>query len=255
MLVAAGSVQQQDRPAARARLEDVLEAEILRAHRGHQSTCAGSVGGWQDSSFPCPRDHRALRFTQLFVGLAALRHQLVAARDRRARARSLGRACTRASSVRPGSRSAPGRSSSESRSCSSGSRLREKPGLGTLANVVMVGGTIDLVLWLVPDAHGSVLRWGCCLVGVLVNGIATGMYIGAGLGPGPRDGLMTGLARRTGRSIRLVRTALEVTVLVLGWILGGTVGIGTVIYLLAIGPLAHIFVPLFRARPDGLPAR
>ncbi len=129
----------------------------------------------------------------------------------------------------------------------------EKPGLGTLANVVLVGGSIDVVLWLVPDAHGSVLRWGCCLVGVLLNGIATGMYIGAGLGPGPRDGLMTGLARRTGRSIRLVRTGLELTVLVLGWLLGGTVGIGTVIYLVAIGPLAHIFVPFF-ARGSSAPA-
>ena len=123
--------------------------------------------------------------------------------------------------------------------------LREKPGLGTLSNAIVIGGTIDLVLWLVPTAHGTVLRWSCCLVGVLLNGIATGMYIGAGLGPGPRDGLMTGLARRSGRSLRLVRTALEATALVLGWILGGTVGVGTVVYLLAIGPLAHIFVPLF----------
>jgi uncharacterized membrane protein YczE len=130
----------------------------------------------------------------------------------------------------------------------------ERPGLGTLANVVLVGGSIDVVLWLVPAAHGPVLRWGCCLVGVLVNGIATGMYIGAGLGPGPRDGLMTGLARRTGRSIRLVRTVIEMIVLVLGWILGGTVGIGTLIYLLAIGPLAHIFVPFF-ARGQEAPAR
>jgi uncharacterized membrane protein YczE len=127
--------------------------------------------------------------------------------------------------------------------------LREKPGLGTLCNAVLIGVTIDLMLWLVPDAHGPVLRWGCCLVGVLVNGIATGMYIGAGLGPGPRDGLMTGLARRSGSSLRLVRTALEVTVLGLGWILGGTAGIGTVVYLVAIGPLAHIFVPFFSREP------
>ncbi len=123
--------------------------------------------------------------------------------------------------------------------------LREQPGLGTLCNAIAIGGTIDLVLWLIPDANGAVLRWSCCLLGVLVNGIATGMYIGAGLGPGPRDGLMTGLARRSGQSIRLVRTALELTVLVLGWLLGGTVGIGTLIYLVAIGPLAHVFVPFF----------
>jgi uncharacterized membrane protein YczE len=127
--------------------------------------------------------------------------------------------------------------------------LRERPGIGTLANAILIGAVIDLVLWLVPDAHGTVLRWGCCLVGVLVNGIATGMYIGAGLGPGPRDGLMTGLARRSKHSIRLVRTGLELTVLVLGWLLGGTVGIGTVVYLLAIGPLAHIFVPFFSRYP------
>jgi uncharacterized membrane protein YczE len=80
--------------------------------------------------------------------------------------------------------------------------------------------------------------------GVLLNGVATGMYIGAGFGPGPRDGLMTGLAAR-GHSIRLVRTSIEVTVLATGWLLGGTVGVGTVVYALAIGPLAHVFVPLF----------
>ena len=129
--------------------------------------------------------------------------------------------------------------------------LREKPGIGTVSNAVVIGGVIDLMLWLVPDAHGALLRWGCCLVGVFVNGIATGMYIGAGLGPGPRDGLMTGLARRSGRSLRLVRTGLEATVLALGWLLGGTVGVGTVIYLLAIGPLAHAFVPFFSRYPAG----
>ena len=133
--------------------------------------------------------------------------------------------------------------------------LREKPGLGTLSNAIVIGATIDVMLWLVPAAHGTVLRWGCCLLGVLLNGIATGMYIGAGLGPGPRDGLMTGLARRSGQSLRLVRTALEATVLVLGWILGGTVGVGTVVYLLAIGPLAHIFVPFFSRLSDGDSAR
>jgi uncharacterized membrane protein YczE len=127
--------------------------------------------------------------------------------------------------------------------------LREKPGLGTLSNAIVIGGTIDVTLWLVPTAHGTVLRWGCCLLGVLLVGIATGMYIGAGLGPGPRDGLMTGLALRSGRSLRLVRTALEATALGLGWTLGGTVGIGTVIYLLAIGPLAHVFVPFFSRYP------
>ncbi len=123
--------------------------------------------------------------------------------------------------------------------------IRERPGVGTVSNAIVIGGTIDLTLWLVPDAHGTLLRWTCCLVGVVLNGVATGMYIGAGLGPGPRDGLMTGLARRTGQSLRLVRTAIEATVLVLGYVLGGTVGLGTVVYLVAIGPLAHVFVPLF----------
>src|SRR5262249_59754884 len=104
---------------------------------------------------------------------------------------------------------------------------------------------IDVVLGLVTDVEGTALRWACTLVGVLLSGVATGLYIGAGLGPGPRDGLMTGLARRSGRSLRLVRTAIEATVLVLGWLLGGTVGLGTVVYLVAIGPLAHIFVPAF----------
>jgi uncharacterized membrane protein YczE len=127
--------------------------------------------------------------------------------------------------------------------------LREKPGWGTVSNAIVIGGTIDVVLWLAPAVHGATARWSCCLLGVLLGGVATGMYIGAGLGPGPRDGLMTGLARRSGRSLRLVRTSLEATVLVLGWLLGGTVGVVTVIYLVSIGPLAHVFVPFF-SRPQ-----
>jgi uncharacterized membrane protein YczE len=132
--------------------------------------------------------------------------------------------------------------------------LREKPGWGTLLNAIVIGGSIDLALWIVPVVHGGATRWACCLVGVLLGGVATGMYIGAGLGPGPRDGLMTGLARRTGGSIRTVRTALEATVLVLGWFLGGTVGVITVIYLVSIGPLAHVFVPLFTRRAAVAPS-
>jgi uncharacterized membrane protein YczE len=126
--------------------------------------------------------------------------------------------------------------------------LHEKPGIGTISNAIVVGGTMDVVLGLTPEVHDSLARWSCCLGGVLLNGIATGMYIGAGLGPGPRDGLMTGLARRTGKSLRLVRAGLEAAVLALGWFLGGSLGVGTVIYLVAIGPLAHIFVPLFSRR-------
>ncbi len=127
--------------------------------------------------------------------------------------------------------------------------LREKPGIGTISNAFVVGATIDVVLTVVPEVHDSTVRWAFCGGGVLLNGAATGLYIGAGLGPGPRDGLMTGLARTTGRTLRLVRTALEATVLVAGWILGGTVGVGTVVYLVAIGPLAHVLVPLFSRGP------
>jgi len=127
--------------------------------------------------------------------------------------------------------------------------LRQRPGIGTLSNVVLVGLTMDVVLGHVHAPHGMATRIACLVCGVFLNGVATGAYIGAGLGPGPRDGLMTGLAAR-GHSIRVVRTALELTVLVTGWLLGGTVGVGTVVYALSIGPLAHVFIPLFaRGRP------
>ena len=128
--------------------------------------------------------------------------------------------------------------------------LRQRPGLGTLANVAVIGSTIDLVMWLVPTPRGIVLRWATMLVGIALNGIATGAYIGAGLGPGPRDGLMTGLAAR-GHSIRVVRSGIELPVLVLGWLLGGTVGVGTLMYAATIGALAHIFIPLLAISPGG----
>ncbi len=121
--------------------------------------------------------------------------------------------------------------------------LRQRPGLGTLANVVIIGLVINLVLAIVPPPHGVPLQLVVMLGGVGLNGVATGAYIGAGLGPGPRDGLMTGLAAR-GHSLRVVRTGMELTVLVCGWLLGGTVGLGTLVYALAIGPLAHVFVPM-----------
>lgn len=127
--------------------------------------------------------------------------------------------------------------------------LRQRPGIGTLSNVVLVGLTMNVVLGHVHAPHAMAARVACLVCGVFLNGVATGAYIGAGLGPGPRDGLMTGLAAR-GHSIRVVRTGLEVTVLVTGWLLGGTVGVGTVVYALSIGPLAHVFIPLFaRGRP------
>jgi uncharacterized membrane protein YczE len=131
--------------------------------------------------------------------------------------------------------------------------LRQRPGVGTLSNVVLVGGTMDVVLGHVHAPHGLAARIVCLAAGVFLNGVATGAYIGAGLGPGPRDGLMTGLAAR-GHSIRVVRTGLELTVLLVGWLLGGTVGVGTLAYALSIGPLAHVFIPLFsrgRSVPDG----
>lgn len=121
--------------------------------------------------------------------------------------------------------------------------LRQRPGLGTLANAVVIGLVINLVLALAPVPHALPLQLVLMLGGVGLNGLATGAYIGAGLGPGPRDGLMTGFAAR-GDSLRLVRTIIEVTVLVAGWLLGGTVGLGTVVYALGIGPLAQVFVPM-----------
>ena len=131
--------------------------------------------------------------------------------------------------------------------------LRQRPGIGTVSNVILVGLTMNVVLGHVHAPHAMAARIGCLVVGVFLNGVATGAYIGAGLGPGPRDGLMTGLAAR-GHSIRVVRTGMELTVLATGWLLGGTVGIGTVVYALCIGPLAHVFIPLFshgRPTPEG----
>jgi uncharacterized membrane protein YczE len=130
--------------------------------------------------------------------------------------------------------------------------LRQWPGLGTVSNVVLIGLSLNWSLALLPRTHELGWHIAEMLSGIALCGVATGMYIGAAFGPGPRDGLMTGLARRTGRSIRLVRTGIEVTVLAAGWLLGGTVGIGTVLYALAIGPLAQFFLPLFAV---GEPAR
>jgi uncharacterized membrane protein YczE len=126
--------------------------------------------------------------------------------------------------------------------------LRQKPGLGTLSNVIVVGLTLELCLVAFEPAHDLAARWTLLLSGVLLNGVATGLYIGARFGPGPRDGLMTGLAAR-GMSLRAVRTGIELTVLAAGFALGGTVGIGTLLYALAIGPLAHVFVPAFTTSP------
>lgn len=122
--------------------------------------------------------------------------------------------------------------------------LRQRPGLGTVSNVIVVGLTVDVALPLLPQPGQLAVRVGLLAAGILLNGVATGLYIGARFGPGPRDGLMTGLAAR-GHSIRVMRTAIELTVLAIGWLLGGTVGVGTVLYAVAIGPLAHHFIPRF----------
>jgi uncharacterized membrane protein YczE len=125
--------------------------------------------------------------------------------------------------------------------------LRQRPGFGTISNVIVIGVVLDLSLAWVPALSGAALRVVILLAGVLLNALATALYIGARLGPGPRDGLMTGLAAR-GYSLRLVRTAIEVTVLVSGVLLGGTAGVGTVLYAVSIGPLVHLLLPLLTVR-------
>lgn len=129
--------------------------------------------------------------------------------------------------------------------------LRQRPGLGTVSNVFAVGIAMDGTLALVPDVRGLAAQAGVMVAGIVLNGVATGLYIAARFGPGPRDGLMTGLHRRTGRSIRLVRTAIEVAVVVTGFLLGGSLGVGTVLYALAIGPLAQFFLRLFAISDNG----
>lgn len=126
--------------------------------------------------------------------------------------------------------------------------LRQWPGLGTLLNVLLIGIAVDQGLWLLEQPDSLALRVVMLVAGVVLNGLAGALYIGAHLGPGPRDGLFLGLVRRTGYSVRLMRTSVEVAVLALGWVLGGTVGIGTVLYALAIGPLVQAFLPLVQAR-------
>jgi uncharacterized membrane protein YczE len=121
--------------------------------------------------------------------------------------------------------------------------LRQRPGVGTISNIVVIGLAVDATLALLPRAGSTPVAVTMLLVSVGLSGVACGAYIGAGLGPGPRDGLMTGLVRRTGGSIRVVRMAIEVAVLAGGAALGGTVGVGTVVYALSIGPLVHVFLP------------
>lgn len=127
--------------------------------------------------------------------------------------------------------------------------LRQRPGLGTVSNVLLIGLVMDATLSLVPAPGSLWVRVPLLLFSVALCALATGLYITPRFGPGPRDGLMTGLHRRTGRSVRLVRTGIEIVVLATGYVLGGTVGVGTVLFAAAIGPLSQLFLRLFTPRP------
>jgi len=122
--------------------------------------------------------------------------------------------------------------------------LRQKPGVGTLLNVLLVGTAIQATVTVIPPVHGLLLQALVLVAGVLVVALASGLYIGARFGPGPRDGLMTGMNTRFGWPIWASRLSVELTVLAIGWLLGGTVGVGTVVFALGIGPLVHIALPL-----------
>lgn len=132
--------------------------------------------------------------------------------------------------------------------------LRQKPGIGTIANILLVGTSMQVVLDLVPSITGILAQAAVLLGGIVLVAIASGLYIGAHFGPGPRDGLMTGMNSRLGWPIWVCRGLVEVTVLVAGWLLGGTVGIGTLAFAVLIGPLVHVALPLLDTRRER-PAR
>ncbi|WP_461167316.1 membrane protein YczE [Tsukamurella serpentis] len=119
--------------------------------------------------------------------------------------------------------------------------IRQRPGFGTVANVIVIGVAFDVMAPLLPDRPALAVAIVMMLGGIVLNAFATVLYIGAGMGPGPRDGLMTGLVARTGGSVRVVRTAMEVAVVAVGFALGGTLGIGTVLYAVGVGPLIQVF--------------
>lgn len=123
--------------------------------------------------------------------------------------------------------------------------LRQRPGIGTVANILIVGTAMQLALWVLPPISGFLAQFAMLVGGILLVAIASGLYIGARFGPGPRDGLMTGLRSRFGMPIWAARASVELTVLILGWLLGGTVGLGTVLFAATIGPLVHVTLPLF----------
>jgi uncharacterized membrane protein YczE len=130
--------------------------------------------------------------------------------------------------------------------------LRERPGVGTILNAVLIGAVMDLVLPRLPEPGGAAAAWAMLLGGIAIGGAGIGLYIGAGLGPGPRDGIMTGVSRRWG-SVRVVRTGIELAALAVGWVLGGTVGIGTLVFAVAIGPVVQVTLGRLSLPPRGEP--
>jgi len=126
--------------------------------------------------------------------------------------------------------------------------LKQKPGIGTVANILLVGTSMQVALWILPSVSGTLAQFGVLFGGIVTVAVASGLYIGAHFGPGPRDGLMTGMHARLGWPVWLCRGVVEVTVLVAGWMLGGTVGIGTVLFAALIGPLVHLALPLLDTR-------
>ena len=132
--------------------------------------------------------------------------------------------------------------------------LRQKPGVGTIANVVLIAVSVDVSLAIIPEPQELLPRIVLLTLGIVLNAVAFAAYVGSRLGPGPRDGMVTGFCRRTGLSLRVVRTVVELLVLGTGWLLGGTVGIGTVLYALGIGPLSQLFLPMLTWRERSQPA-
>jgi len=126
--------------------------------------------------------------------------------------------------------------------------LKQRPKLGTVANIIVLAYSSDIGLLVIPQHLGLPARGGLLVGGVLLNGFSVAVYVGARFGPGPRDGLMTGASATTGRSIRLIRTLMEITVLAAGWLLGGILGVGTVLYALTVGPITQFFIPRFAYR-------
>ncbi|MET8759272.1 hypothetical protein [Lentzea sp. NPDC004782] len=132
--------------------------------------------------------------------------------------------------------------------------LRQKPGIGTIANVVLIAVSVDVSLAIIPAPQELLPRIVLLTLGIVLNAVAFAAYVGSRLGPGPRDGMVTGFCRRTGISLRLTRTVIELLVLGTGWLLGGTVGVGTILYAIGIGPLSQLFLPGLTWRERSQPA-